>query len=188
MTVEAKEKLYTIEEFLNLDLPDDADYELIQGRIVAKPKGSTSAEHGRIVGKLSQKLNNFIDANPLGTVYTEASCLLDLPEASSYMKPDVCFVTSGRTPPRFRGPLPVVPDLVIEVNSPSDSNELMQDKIEAYQKAGVRLIWSIYMVQKFVAVYRLNEQPGRTLLDLEDRLDGENLLPGFTLSVSEIFA
>jgi Uma2 family endonuclease len=62
----------------------------------------------------------------------------------------------------------------------------MQNKVDAYLQAGVRLIWSIYMVQKFVAVYRLND-PNIKFLNLNDELDGEDLIPGFKLKVNKLF-
>ncbi len=185
MTTEVSEKLYTIPEFLALDLPSDVEYELIGGKVVARPRGSTSGRHGRIVGRLSQWLNNYLDIGSVGVVYTEASCTLGVSEGLNYPKPDVCFVATGRSPEDFDGPIPVAPDLVIEVWSPSDTDEGRLEKIKAYQAAGVRLIWSIHMLDKYIMVYRY-DQP-RSFLDLKDDLDGEDVLPGFKLPVSKLF-
>jgi Uma2 family endonuclease len=193
MSTETKEKLYTVEEFLNLEWDDaDAnDYELIEGRIVARPKSGVSGEHGEIVGTISHYLKAYGDVNigqqKLGRIYSGASSNFGQPEGGNYAEPDVSFVLAGRTPPKFSGPIPVVPDLIVEVWSPSDTTEKIHEKIRAYQKLGVRLTWSVYMLEKFVAVYRLDEQPIRTLLDLNEELDGEAVLPGFKLKVSEIF-
>lgn len=188
MTTEISEKLYTVEEFLDLNLPDNEveDYELIGGRIVAKSSGAISGEHSRIVGRLSQYLNNYLDTNPIGTCYPEGASTLGRPKGSNFVRPDVCFVAKGRTPAKFKGPIPVAPDLVIEVNSPSDNNETMQEKVDAYLEAGVRLVWSLYMVQKFLVVYRSGERK-RSILDLDEELDGEDVLPGFKLPVSKLF-
>ncbi len=188
MTTEIEEKLYTVEEFLNLDLPDedDEEYELVKGRLVAIPKGGTSGEHGKVVFNLAGYLKSYLLNNPVGKGYAEASTMLGRPEGSSYFKPDVCFVAAGRTPDQFRGPIPVAPDLAVEVWSPSDSFQDVQDKIEVYQQAEVRLIWSIYTLQRFVAVYRLGD-PDTKLLNLQGELDGEEVLPGFKLSVKALF-
>jgi Uma2 family endonuclease len=177
------EKVYTIDEFLKLDLPEDADYELIGGKVVARPNSGTSGEHGEIIFKLATFLGSYLLNNPVGKGYSEASCTLGRPAGSNYVKPDVCFVAAGRTPDKFRGPIPVAPDLAIEIWSPSDSTEIIQDKIEAYQQAEVKLIWSIYMLNKYVLVYHLND-PDIKLLNLNDELDGEDVLPGFKLKVS----
>jgi Uma2 family endonuclease len=189
MSTEVGEKLYTIPEFLAIEWPEDDEneYELIKGRIVAKTSGSTSAKHGRIVGKLSQYLNNFLDSSLLGKLYAEASCTLDKPDGINYPKPDVSFVAKGRTPEDFDGPIPVAPDLIIEVWSPSDDTETIQNKIEAYQQAGVRLIWGVYMVHKYVIVYKLNDPDIKLFNSYNGILDGGEVLPGFELPVSKLF-
>ncbi len=188
MTIEVKEKLYTVEEFLNLNLPDDA--ELIEGQIVAKQNPGPSAEHGDIITRLTFHLDGYAGVNAgqtrLGKFYSGSACTLGQPNGTNYVRPDLCFVLDGRTPEKFKGPIPVAPDLAIEVNSPTDDNESMQNKVDAYLQAGVRLIWSIYMVQKFVAVYRLNA-PNIKFLNLNDELDGEDVIPGFKLKVNKLF-
>lgn len=188
MSTEISEKLYTVEEFLAIEWPDDDDndYELIGGRIVARPLGGTSGEHGEIVFKLAVEIGSYLRTNPIGKGYTEGSCMLGRPKGSAYVKPDVCFVAEGRTPAKFQGPIPVAPDLAIEVWSPSDDTITIQDKIDAYLETGVRLVWSIYMINKFVLVYHLND-PDIKLLNLKDEFDGEDVLPGFKLPVKVLF-
>ncbi len=186
LETEVSEKLYTVEEFLKLEWPDDDDneYELIGGRIVAR--GSTSGKHGEIVFRLSSFLGNYLQTNPIGRGFVEASCFLGQLEGINYVKPDVCFVQAERIPAKFRGPIPVAPDLVVEVWSPSDSTEIIQDKIEAYQAAGVKLIWSVYILHKFVIVHQLGQER-RAFLELDDELDGQDVLPGFKLKVNTLF-
>ncbi len=183
------ERNYTLKEFLLLDLPeDDYDYELLRGKLRVRKKGGLSAEHGKITGRLLQQLNNFLDAAPnLGLAYDQAACTLGVadPEAS-WVEPDVSFVAAGRTPAHFKGPLPVAPDFVIEVNSPTDTTEKIQEKMDTYLAAGVKLVWSVYLVSKFVIVYRLNETR-RDLYGLSDVLDGGEVLPGFKLDVQKLF-
>jgi len=52
----------------------------------------------------------------------------------NYLKPDVAFVKAGRVPNRFAGAIPAVPDLVAEINSPSDDGEHIREKIEIYKR------------------------------------------------------
>jgi Uma2 family endonuclease len=189
MSTEVGEKLYTIPEFLAIEWPEDDEneYELIEGRIVAKSSGSTSAKHGEIIFRLSRYLGNYLETSPIGKGYAEASCTLDKPDGINYPKPDVSFVAKGRTPDDFDGPIPVAPDLVIEVWSPSDDTETIQTKIEAYQQAGVRLIWAVYMLHKYVVVYRLNDPDIKLYNSYNGVLDGGEVLPGFELPVSILF-
>ncbi len=181
------DRTYTLEEFLELDLPEDEDYELIEGKLVPKEITGKSAEHGEIIGRLMQHLNNYLDSNPLGRVYDQAPCTLGWVGArGNWVEPDVSFVAAGRTPPKFEGPIQVAPDLVIEVISPSDTPKKTQEKIEVYQAAGVRLLWLVYMPFRYVIIYRLNE-PRRGFLDLMDELGGGEVLPDFKLAVKELF-
>lgn len=184
------ERTYTVEEFLKLQWPDDDnnEYELIRGKLVACESPGPSAEHGEIVTNLSSHLNTFATANEdkVGKVYGGSACTLGRPKGSNYVVPDVAFVAAGRTPPKFTGPVPVAPDLVVEVNSPSDTLERIHDKIEAYHEAGVRLVWSIYALDEYILVHRPGN-PKLSFLSLEDELDGEDVLPGFKLKVKILF-
>ncbi len=193
---ETSEKLYTVEEFLKLDLPGDENdddsiqYELIGGRIVAKPKSGTSGEHGEIANTVGHYLKAYADIKigekKLGRIYNQASCNLGQPENLNYVEPDVCFVLAGRTPDKFRGAIPVAPDLVVEVWSPTDTTEKIHNKLEAYRQTGVRLIWSIYMLDKYILVHHL-DQPKPIVVGLEDELDGSEVIPGFKLAVKALF-
>jgi Uma2 family endonuclease len=101
MTTEILEKFYTIEEFLKLDLPEDEDYELIRGRIVAR-QGTTSAKHGDITSRISTEISNFAGYSAgekqTGLVFVGASTNLGNPQGKNFPKPDVCFVLKERLP------------------------------------------------------------------------------------------
>ena len=103
----------------------------------------------------------------------------------NYLIPDIAFVKSGRIPERFAGAIPAVPDLVAEINSPSDDGLHIQEKIEIYKQAGVRLLCSVYMMGEFVAVYDFTRTK-RTFLNPDEELDGGEVLPGFRYKVSEL--
>lgn len=108
---------------------------------------------------------------------------------TNYVLPDVAVFLTGRLTPGARGPIPEIPDIVAEVNSPSDTTESIADKIEVYQKAGVPLIWSIYLLAKFVRVYyrQANGSYKPDTVDLDDELDDKEVLPGFKLKVNRLF-
>ncbi len=183
------ERIYTLEEFLNLQWSenDENNYELIEGKIVAEASKGVSAEHGEIIFKLGGFLASYLATNPIGRGYSEAPSTLGRPGPKpSWVVPDLAFVLAGRTSDKFRGPLTVAPDLAVEIWSPSDSTEIIHDKIEAYLNAGVRLIWSIYLLDRYVIVHNL-DTPKRRLFDLDDELDGEGVLPGFKLAVKALF-
>lgn len=189
MTTEISEKLYTVEEFLELDLPDDGKYELINGRIIGLFPIPLSAKQGKIVSRLNYYLQNYagigVGEKRLGEVYVKAACNLGQ-ESSILLYPDICFVAKNRTPENFDGPIPVIPDLVVEVHSPADTVGQIYDKEQTYLQAGVRLLWSVYTANKFVIIYRSSNSTPE-LLNLSDELDGEDVVPGFRLPVSKLF-
>lgn len=83
-------------------------------------------------------------------------------------------------------PLPVVPDLVVEVVSLNDKIVELDTKIEAYLADGVRLIWVIYPHSRKAIIYAPDaEQPRH--LNINGILDGEEVLPGFQLPIAKIF-
>ena len=81
--------------------------------------------------------------------------------------------------------LRVVPDLVVEIIFPSDSHREVLAKVALYLELGVRLVWLADPEAKSVTVYRTGRDP--QVLTVADALNGEDVLPGFTLPVSVIF-
>jgi Uma2 family endonuclease len=102
--------------------------------------------------------------------------------------PDIAFIKWERVPgggvPEwyFEGH----PDLAVEVRSPTDPDLNVREKVRLYREAGVPLLWWVYPDERAVEVYRF----GGLVATLRegDVLDGEDVLPGFTMPVSEIFS
>jgi Uma2 family endonuclease len=82
-------------------------------------------------------------------------------------------------------PFMLVPDLLIEVISPNDSYSKMTEKIETYLSDGVRLLWIVDPQRKTVTVYE-GSTTSQTL-HVADSVSGSSVLPGFKLSVKDIF-
>ena len=108
-------------------------------------------------------------------------------EPETVVAPDAAVVRADRLPPRSErtGYLDLVPDLVVEVVSPSDSQPEIDAKVGLYLAAGARLVWVAYPRPRSVRVHR----PGREPVELSegDVLDGEDVLPGFRLPVADAF-
>lgn len=185
MTIEVlTEKLYTLQEFFELGL--DEEYELIEGKLVAKSGSGISAEHGEVIGRLMYFFNDYLYKNPVARAFDQASCTLGRPDKSIWVEPDVSIVLKERIPAKFKGPIPVAPDIVVEVWSPSDDTEKIQSKIDYYLAAGVRIVWSIHMISRYVVVCRLDAEE-REFLERHQELDGKEILPGFKLAINKIF-
>lgn len=160
---------------------DGRKYELVDGEIVVSPAGT---HHGMICVRLSARLLAVVEPSDLGYIL-ESSTGFRLP-GGNVRSPDVSFVARGRL---GDGPVPdgfsdVPPDLAVEVLSPDDRPRAILDKVGEYLQAGVRLIWVIDPKAGRAAIYR-------SLTDVRelkgaDSLDGEDVLPGFRCSLSEI--
>jgi len=111
------------------------------------------------------------------------------PHVDSERRPDVAFVSFDRWArdrrlPRMRS-WAVVPDLAIEIVSLTNSADEVAGKLEEYFKAGMRQVWVVYPGQSKIYVY--TSTTAVRVLAPGDDLDGGDVLPGFRLSVRELF-
>jgi Uma2 family endonuclease len=166
------------------DLPDR--YEIIDGQIVEMmPMSADSSVFG---SRLARFLSNQGIATNRGEAHTEILFKLPL-ERERNRRPDVAFVSYDQWPKRRAIPSTnawaVTPDLCVEVVSPTDRAEEIREKITEYFQAGVRLVWVVYPRLQLVDVY---DTPDRTrVLRRADQLEGGDVLPGFALSLTELF-
>jgi Uma2 family endonuclease len=168
-----------------LRMPDGDSYELVDGHPVKKPMG---AESDRIAVRLAGKLDLFCTQRTVGFVFgsqTGYRCFPDRPRL--LRKPDASVVVRGRfvNDEVPRGDIAIPPDLAIEVVSPNDLYEEIEEKVTEYLGAGVRLVWVVNPSTKTVLVRRPNKTC--TALHANDTLSGEDVLPGFTVPVAELF-
>jgi len=78
-----------------------------------------------------------------------------------------------------------VPDLVLETRSPGDTKREVAEKVERWLAAGVALVWEINPKTRVLTTHRAGRPPHE--LGLADTLDGEDVLPGFTLLMADAF-
>src|SRR5207302_1787339 len=101
--------------------------------------------------------------------------------------PDAAFVSAGRLPEDGTpdGYIKIAPDIAVEVISPNEEYEEVEEKVAEYRSAGVKLIWVISPKSKTVLIRRLDGTC--TEVGEAGTLSGENVLPGFTCTVAELF-
>jgi Uma2 family endonuclease len=166
--------------------PDEPLYEVVDGRRVElPPMGAYPTE---IASILMRTIGSFASRRELGKVVVEMLFLID-PPTELQRRPDVAFISSARWPRRRPAPQSaawdVVPDLAIEVVSPSDrAEELLAKTLEFFQ-AGVRAVWIVYPVQRIVHVYE--SFTSIRVLTRSDELLGGEILPGFVLHLDQLF-
>jgi len=179
-----KENLITAEQLY--ELPDDGlRYELLRGTLVSEPVPGRL--HGRTVARISKILSNFVDPRRLGVVYTGDTGFVLARQPDTVRGPDVAFLSNERESQTEdeRPYIPGAPDLAIEVVSPSDTTREVLGKVSDYLAAGSRIVWVVNPVRQEVSVFRSPFAP--RLLAGTDVLDGEDVLPGFSVTIAEIF-
>jgi Uma2 family endonuclease len=167
--------------------PEDALYEIVDGRYEELPEMSTQA--AVVASRLARRLGNFAEEKQLGEVVTEALFGLS-PKARRKHRPEVAFVSYKRWPKDkpfpTTDPWPVVPELAVEVVSPNDLAEALHQKVKEYLTGGVGLVWLVYPQLGWVVAF---ESPHRVRgFTATGELDAEPILPGFRLPLHELFA
>ncbi|MFQ3611224.1 MAG: Uma2 family endonuclease [Fimbriimonadales bacterium] len=159
--------------------------ELIRGEVhETMPAGE---EHGEVAARIGVRAGFYALENQLGKVYiAEPGFVLSTSKGQSVRAPDFAFTRKERAPKsRSRQFSRTVPDLVLEVISPTDTPEAVQDKVQEWLEAGVQLVWVADPVQRTVLVYRADGT--HETLTVNDTLAGEPVLPGFRLPLREVF-
>ena len=183
-TTTTEAKLLSAADLLRLD-GEGVRGELIRGVLCeTMPAGQ---RHGKIVAKLVAVLVNFAEAGSLGTIVASDSGVWLDRDPDTVREPDIAFTSVERLPldEDVAGYAEVVPDLVVEVASPSDSQREVHDKAHMWLNHGVRLVWVVQPESRTVDVYRPDEEI--VTLGEQDALDGLDVLPGFTCDVSAVF-
>ena len=176
--------LITADDLLRL-CADGVRGELIRGAL--SETMPTGREHGQIAGRLTVRLGSFIESRGLG-IYTTSDSGVQLEhDPDTVREPDIAFFSAERSPPdeRVTGYAQVAPDLAVEIVSPSDRLPAVNDKALMWLRYGVRLVWVVRPDERRVDIHR-DGHPVAALTE-SDALDGQDVLPGFSCPVREIF-
>ena len=152
------------------------------------PSPPSSTRSNRVLGFLHFSLYSYVEEQGIGEVYVgEAGFTIEV-DPDTVVGPHVAYVSSDRIPEPYpeRGFAKIVPNLIVEVVSPSDEPGDMKRKQAAYNRAGVPLVWWIDPIRKTASIHPFGEQP--TKLEHTGILDGRAVLPGFSLSLETILA
>ena len=167
----------TLEEFLAHDVEG---YEYVKGELIPMP--GTSLEHGSIGANVFRYLDRCVYAKQIGKVYFSET---GFQVGERVLKPDIAFLSNGRIPEDRRKASPVPPDLAVEVVSPSDALDRLEEKAFAYLEAGTRMVWVLKPISRPVTVYR--SRTDIKLLTCNDTLTGEDVVEGFSCEVAQLF-
>ncbi len=169
-------------------------FELINGERIIKMPGVFS--HIMMIRLLFRLLDHYAQAHQLGEVFQEATFILPNSDASDWVKgsrvPDILFISAAQMTAYLQQtqeiegrPIALIPDLVIEVVSPNDSYSAIDAKVDLYLADGVQVVWICDPQRRKVRVHTLT---GVMTLTGEMPLNGGDVLPGFEVALTEIFA
>jgi Uma2 family endonuclease len=152
----------------------------------------STLEHSLIASTINREIGLFLKGKNLGRVFESSAEYRFLEKQAGDKRkparqPDVSFVSTERLPKRLRSYPNVVPDLAVEIESPSDLPYQVDAKIEEYQKAGVRLVWLVRPFSRRIDVYRLSKGLLPEPVGIDGELSGEDVLPGFKIALADIF-
>lgn len=183
-TVIAAPPLLTAEEFVSRYA--DRHAELVRG--VVKEYPVPFQKHGKICSTINALLWNHATAAASGHVTGNDSWVKVGSNPDTVRGGDVCYFSYARLPKGEvpEGLLEIVPELVVEVRSPSDRTEDIAGKVGEYLRAGVRVVLLLDPPAASATVYRVDEFP--QTFHNGDELKLPDVLPGFVVSVSRLFA
>jgi Uma2 family endonuclease len=160
-------------------------YEIIDGvRVEREPMGAFETV---LASWLCYLINSFAAGKKLGLAVSEVLFVLNATRNLN-RRPDVAFVSYARWPTSVVAREPawnVVPDLAIEIVSPSNLAEEIDRRITDYFQAQVRLVWVLYPDSGRVYVYQSPTHV--SILERTDTLDGGEVLPGFRLPIAGLY-
>lgn len=178
------DRLVTAAEYA--EHPEWGPCELIRGRIVTRPyalpiRGFLSAEISFAVGR-------FLESHRLGKLFVGQVGIVLERNPDTVRGPDVGFVRMEHLPPKGEedGYFETPPDLCVEIVSPTDRWSEVEEKVDMFLAAGVTLVWVVDPKTRKAHVFRKGREV--RVVDAKGSLDGEDVLPGFTLPLAEVFA
>ncbi len=158
-------------------------YELVKGELLTiSPAGE---QHGAVIMKVAVPLGHYVATNKLGIVYGAETGFKLESDPDTVLAPDLAFIGReriGKISIAFRDG---APDLAVEVTSPGESRNKVAKKAQQWLKLGARVVWVVDPKKQIVTIYRSAQEA--KILTRADELTGEDLVPGFKISVSEIF-
>lgn len=177
-------KLMTADDLAQMTPEPGYRYELIRG--VVRRVAAAGARHGRIAFGVALRLGNHVEEDRLGSLFSSDTGFVIERDPEVIAMPDIGFVRTERMPPGEtpEGYVPVVPDLAVEVVSPTDRWVDVEEKVALYLDNGVPLVWLFVPRLRVVRVYAAGKPVEE--LDEDGVLDGGEVVPGFRLAIRDV--
>jgi Uma2 family endonuclease len=177
--------LITADELLHMPR-DGVRREIVRGELrEMTPPGHV---HGRVGMRLAWRLAAYVEARELGVSYLAETGFHLARDPDTVLAADCSFVRADRAEMvrDSLGYFPGAPDLAVEVVSPSERPAAVEAKALAWLDGGARMVIVVHPTRRTVAVHRPGTAP--ELLGEDDTLDGGDVVPGWSVSVRDLFA
>ena len=169
-----------------LAMPDGGHYELIDGELKERRVSVLSNFVALEIGGI---LRNHCHEHNQGWLFAAAQGYHCFPwKPSKVRRADVSFIRRDRYSWQqltHDGFMTIAPDLAVEVVSTNDLVGELDEKVDEYLRAGVKLVWVVRPAARAVQVFRANRS--ESWLWAADELSGEDVLPGFRCQVGDLF-
>jgi Uma2 family endonuclease len=173
--------LLTAEDLLKANIPNKRT-ELVRGRLVVREPAGW--RHGAVTVNLTVRLGQHVDLTGAGQLLAAETGFTLARGPDTVRAPDIAFVRRERLPAETTGFPELAPDLVVEVLSPNDRPGETLAKVGDWLDAGARLVWVIDPERRLARIYRPDGT--ESVLNEADALVGEDVLPGFSCTLSLI--
>ncbi len=173
--------LLTLEQFVELPSEQERHFELDDGELIELP-GPTPV-HNLVRDTATTALGVHLLQHPVGMVLAGTDVRLG---TATVRRPDIAFYSRevwDRIDPH-KVPVLFAPDLVAEVISPNDTTADLNHRVNQYFRAGIQEIWLIYYKDREVHIRRPSFA---RILGGADTLESPEILPGFSLSLGDLF-
>jgi Uma2 family endonuclease len=188
MAVGEAATVMTTEELL--DLPNDGvERWLIGGQLRKRAMTVRNRRHSRIMTRVAKFLDNWLDEQPepRGSVLCGEAGVRLRRDPDTTVGIDVVYVSADVAARQTEDTKLIegVPTLIVEILSPNDTQEQIDEMIDSYLEAGVKVVWVIDAHDRAVLIYRPGSAP--ELVTGSQELCGEPELPGFRVAVPQLF-
>lgn len=179
-----KTQLVTADELFAMS-KDGLRYELVKGEL--RKMSPAGTEHGAVVFNLTLLLGQHLRVSKLGQGFGAETGFKIFSNPDTVRAPDIAFVRRERIPETGipKNFWDIAPDLAVEVLSPSDTVNEVDEKVEDWLAAGVRVVWVVNPRTRAVTLHLSPHEV--VVLHEQDELDGGEVVPGFRCRVAEIF-
>ena len=185
-----RERTYTIDDVWRMTCAAENEfnrYALIDGELTVSM--SPGYMHARIASEIARLIGNFVVEKDLGDVTVESGHY-SLHDRRTLLLPDVAFIRKARAPaPNLERFAPIMPDLAVEIVSPSQSMTEARRKAKVYLRHGTVMVWLVHPEEKKAEAWTIADDggPQSETIEFDGGLSAGTLLPGFNLPLRELF-